>query len=154
MDNLNTRVQSLPAELFHEIYIHTFTASSSLRTIDKDYKPPHLLQVNRHSRALFAKSYYGSGSIFCTFLDVLQAWMRHIQRTHAEQIGEIRLGPYVSAVETEFYVAEWAIEVAEQTMRELGVCGAQTWDELFKVHMGLSNGEKEWMNYCEIQKLR
>ena len=46
------------------IYDHTFTAEPGPRFVMKDYKSPKLLQINRHSRAKFAKSHYGDDNTF------------------------------------------------------------------------------------------
>jgi hypothetical protein len=53
-------VQALPRELYDEIYNLTFTANGGEIHVDKNYKPPAQLHVNRASRELFAKQYYGN----------------------------------------------------------------------------------------------
>lgn len=65
MDRLPELVQTLPQELYDNIYDLTFTPTSRWRYIRHDYKPPKLLSVDRASRALFATRYYGERAVFC-----------------------------------------------------------------------------------------
>ena len=71
MATLAELVQSLPQELFDRIADHTFampdlngdkpTTISDTKVqvvIDKSYKPPFQLQINRSIRAAFAQKYY------------------------------------------------------------------------------------------------
>ena len=60
MAELSRRVQSLPQELFAQIYNEVFTgpAGKAIINVDESYKPPHQLQVSRASREQFARSYY------------------------------------------------------------------------------------------------
>lgn len=62
--SLKQRLESLPQELSNEIYNLTFTADPGVREITKTYLPPHLLRVDRASRALFGASYYGNDAVF------------------------------------------------------------------------------------------
>lgn len=58
-DKFNKRVQSLPQELFDEIYKLTFTSDANTRYMDTGkYATPSILQVDRKSRTMAAKSYY------------------------------------------------------------------------------------------------
>lgn len=50
MATFDERVQSLPAEIYNEIYDLTFKTAPSVVYIDKDYWPPALLQANRATR--------------------------------------------------------------------------------------------------------
>lgn len=60
-DNLIQRVHDLPPELYKEIHDLTFfTSFEAVYKIDKDYKPPNLLQVNQKWRKAFWRSFYGS----------------------------------------------------------------------------------------------
>jgi len=60
-DSLAELVQSLPAELYTEIYQLTFT-ESYVKAIPITYAlaPPSILQVDRASRAIGAASYYST----------------------------------------------------------------------------------------------
>lgn len=61
MASLADRVQSLPAELVDKIIDLVFTPDlTSTITLTKDHKPPHLLHVNRSTRASFAEAYYSN----------------------------------------------------------------------------------------------
>lgn len=57
-DSLVQRVQSLPAELYMEIYDLTFTINVDTCLIDKAYKPPSILQVNKRWRSTLRYRYY------------------------------------------------------------------------------------------------
>lgn len=50
MATLAGLVQSLPAELYNEIYELTFTKTSTVVQVDKGYRPPSTLHVNRATR--------------------------------------------------------------------------------------------------------
>lgn len=58
-DELITKVQSLPPELYTEIYNLTFTVNpNEICRINKNYKPPGTLQVNRTWRASLSPAFY------------------------------------------------------------------------------------------------
>ena len=60
-DELAERLQSLPQELFDQIYDEVFTAAAGTEVhIDGRYQPPVQLRVTHASREQFAKSYYGT----------------------------------------------------------------------------------------------
>ncbi|WPB02624.1 uncharacterized protein RHO25_007260 [Cercospora beticola] len=84
---LRNLLESLPQELYNHIYDLTFTAEVKLRfysmkremgllqleelaatyperVVTINEKPPHLLHVDRKSRAKFAASYFGGESVF------------------------------------------------------------------------------------------
>lgn len=85
--SLAALVQSLPQELYDEIYDLTFTADDEPRVIYKDYTPPHLLHVDSASRAKYARSYYGS-STFKLPLVFGEKWVRSVQASHFDMICE------------------------------------------------------------------
>ena len=93
--DLATCVHDLPGELFNQIYQLTFTAKPGVRKIDKTYKPPSLLAVDRASRKLFAKSYYGgSGASFAwnselKAKEVLIRWLRSLTPHHRRLLTEV-----------------------------------------------------------------
>lgn len=61
MDYLAVRVQSLPQELYDQVYDLVFTAPvGQVVDINASYVPPAALQVNLSSRKQFANSYYGN----------------------------------------------------------------------------------------------
>lgn len=58
-DEFITKVQSLPAELYNEIYNLTFTADfEETCKINRHYKPPSILQVNKRWRSALSPSFY------------------------------------------------------------------------------------------------
>ena len=92
MDELATRVQSLPQELYDHIFNEVFTApSEDIVTIDRSSRPPKCLQVNRRSRELFAQSYY-SNTTFSISLSTWSAdWLYVPSESHPLLIRELRL---------------------------------------------------------------
>ncbi|KAK3617435.1 hypothetical protein LTR22_026731, partial [Elasticomyces elasticus] len=99
-DTLSVHLQALPVELQDEIYTLTFTAAPIVRYIDETYKPPALLQVDRASRTLFAKSYYGHVLVFeCADTSmisgktVMSSWFHSLTEEHQALIRRLRKGP-------------------------------------------------------------
>lgn len=90
MGKLARRVQNLPPELFLQIYEKVFTAQTVSRHIDKRYKLPRLLQVNRASRDRFASTYY-SNTVF-TFKEPKEClkWLMSLTHQHLSSLREIR----------------------------------------------------------------
>lgn len=58
MDDFIQRVQGLPLELFEEIKTLGFTCDPSTVKIDRDYKPPTILQISSATRATVSQQYY------------------------------------------------------------------------------------------------
>ena len=80
MDDLRTRVQALPAELFERIREIFFTPKSGEQEICKDCRPPKPLQIDSKSRETFAKGYYGGGRSFVFNQPYLmEKWIRALQ---------------------------------------------------------------------------
>lgn len=136
MATLAELVQSLPQELFDRVAEHTFATPDpdgqkpkSIEkatvhvTIDKSYKPPFHLQINRTTRAAFAKKYY-SKSIHCAqikfasllalrlsisltigtdnvlfiaphpaYNNILYKWANSLTDTHCDAIRFVQLNP-------------------------------------------------------------
>ena len=86
MATLGNLVQSLPREIFDDIYDLTFTASPDNHIINEAYEPPNCLQVSQDTREAFAKSYYEEGS---TFLVKSHKWARSLEKRHAKMLTSI-----------------------------------------------------------------
>lgn len=84
-------LQALPREVFDLIYEMTFTRHSGLRHISADSKRPQRLQIDRKSRELFAKSWYGRDSIFVMNLEAAGPWLKSLPSRHFNMLTEIRL---------------------------------------------------------------
>lgn len=72
-NRLRTNLQTLSQEIYDMIYIEVFTAAPGMRDVTRIHDPDgahkyrhalKLLRVSPHSRALYAKSYYGPGAHF------------------------------------------------------------------------------------------
>jgi hypothetical protein len=59
VEQLHAGLQSLPQELFDEIFKLTFTHNADQIFLTKDYRPPSQLQVSHQTRKDFIRSYYG-----------------------------------------------------------------------------------------------
>lgn len=98
MDELAQRVQNLPPELFNNVYELVFTANPATIEITDEYQPPHLLRVSKHSRKMFARSYYGKGTVFLVQgkrrNKLMKRWTASVsQSRHFNMLYELR---YVS----------------------------------------------------------
>lgn len=99
IDDLAAAVQSLPSELFDEIYDLTFTFDSKTCCVEsRTYKPPSAIQVDRKSRSKAAKSYYNNTVFtFSTkgydFEDDAdgKSWLASLPEDHVKALREIHL---------------------------------------------------------------
>lgn len=89
-DQLISLLQALPAELFHNIYELTFTPRTDKVDITKSYRPPIELQIDRASRQLFARKYYGSNKFFTGNAIALVHWLRHLRVERIERLADVR----------------------------------------------------------------
>lgn len=90
--DLRSRLEDLPPELYDYIFSLTFNTHPSLRQIDSSYRPPHILQVDRTTRALAAKSYYGQGATFyCTNHEHCIRWLATLAPDHSQLLNEVRI---------------------------------------------------------------
>ncbi|PPJ50768.1 hypothetical protein CBER1_07478 [Cercospora berteroae] len=65
MEDLTSRVQDLPPELFSRIYEFVTAVEPNLIVeISSTYRPPPILQLDRTSREQVATQYYSRGTIF------------------------------------------------------------------------------------------
>lgn len=96
--NLIERVQSLPPELYNQIYEFTFslealTCGERIR-VDKSYKPPSILQVSREQRCELFQAFY-EYTIFCftddptchNNLEELTFWLKSLPITHRKVLN-------------------------------------------------------------------
>ena len=91
-DALAQSVQDLPPELYNMIFDLVFTPDPTKVLITTDYKPPHLLTVNRHSRQLFASRYYRSSEGFrFTDEDLPLNWITKLSNAHVRALGSIEI---------------------------------------------------------------
>lgn len=81
-DRLRTGLETLPQELYDNMYNFVFVPPENHNTtINKAYKPPVQLQINKETRAAFSALYYGNGSTW-TFRDwdsgivILKKWLQ------------------------------------------------------------------------------
>lgn len=108
MASLESLVQALLVELFNKIFDLTFTTDSewslspeydsrSINRIPRTYKPPSTLEVNRASRAAFARSYYGigtdrsRGTAFYISQTDAAAWISSLTPQHVDMLYEVRI---------------------------------------------------------------
>lgn len=95
--DLPALVQALPAELYNEVYKLTIASFSFPESrwpktwIDKSYKPPALLHLNRQHRAVFAKYYYGTRRTFYISSVLVVKWTRSLSQCHLKLIKNIKL---------------------------------------------------------------
>lgn len=116
-EDLRVRLETLPQELYDEIYDITFTAEHGMRPIGT--KPglalhrAHLkfLQIDPASRTSYAKSYYGKGASFRMLNGVLIDWLKSLPSAHRVLLQDVVLVSYIwpfhvpSEIELEVYMA-------------------------------------------------
>ncbi|KAM3424138.1 hypothetical protein BST61_g11316 [Cercospora zeina] len=123
--SLRNTLESLPQELYNEIYKLTFTAPKpTINLLQLSYIPrtattgsllpylppqqtrhqhqpsiihnnlfPHLLHIDRHSRAQYAKSHFGSPQtifVICSTI-MLESMLETIHKDHLTMIGRVYL---------------------------------------------------------------
>lgn len=85
-------VQSLPRELFDEIFDLVFTTLTSTRvTIDKDCKPPSELQVNHFTRKQFAQVYFRDVTFIIRPSTMAQHWLDSMPVQHLKLVNRIHM---------------------------------------------------------------
>lgn len=132
-DNLPALVQALPIELFDEILMLTvialirplglcFTRPNQPRTIDEEYKPPMMLQIDRKSRAQFADAFYRNTPTFYVSSLLAATWIRSLPKCHLDLIADIRLSDVMAqkrSSEPRLMVTIRGIQVDEEENRLL-----------------------------------
>lgn len=88
MTDLASLVQALPGELYNKIYDLTFTFDD-IYNIDRNYKPPSSLQVNRATRNAHMKIYYRS--IFHVGMENLIKWLASLTCGQARTLTDVLL---------------------------------------------------------------
>lgn len=123
-------VQSLPPELYSDIYTHTFTApTNGIVDIEHDRLFPALLHVDRHSRELFAKSYYDTTKFVLhrndkkyDGIDAFERWMDRIPGHHRPLVSNFisRIDiPDLDKSDRNTYVAEQKKLASDELMAAL-----------------------------------
>lgn len=90
-NSLIERVQSLPSELYEEIYNLTFTVNTETCYVDKAYRPPGILQVNKNWRSALRQRYYDK-TIFripagLNGVEHLTRWLTFCTQEHGRNIA-------------------------------------------------------------------
>lgn len=85
IEQLQTGLQTLPQELYDQIFALTFTINAESVVINEHYKPPSQLQVCSRTRKNLMKSYYRNRS-----------WQA-LGEYRNGQAGPSIMGPWVSA---------------------------------------------------------
>ncbi|CAK1358073.1 uncharacterized protein RHO25_007843 [Cercospora beticola] len=74
--SLRELMQSLPQELYDEIYNLTFTANQKVLYVTRTYHPPHLTRIDHNSRTKFVASYYRNTTFLFTRRRTFRSWKR------------------------------------------------------------------------------
>ena len=116
IDELAERVQSLPPEIYKEVYDLTFTPRSNYHRINAAFKPSKLLAVDRASRAIFAVRYYRENAIFSLqYLALGRQWLVSLPQRHLQLLRIIRCdyGSSFSEFKGKETAKEWKQYTAE-----------------------------------------
>lgn len=159
-DSLPALVQALPAELYNEIFELTFTSQfdrTNSRTIDNNYQPPNFLQINRATRAKFAKTYYGQGSIFYVPKPLLRKFFFSIHPGYARQIAEIRVvetGLSVRQTGMILRLGEVLSMMEEEDVDRLHDSLHRTLRlDVFRVKRVRANNTVDWVNLTQVEEI-
>lgn len=82
--SLRDLMQSLPQELYNEIYNMTFTANQKVLYVTRTYCPPHLTRIDHNSRTKFVASYYRNTTFLFTRRRTFRRWkqaLAHVSNT-------------------------------------------------------------------------
>lgn len=110
-DELRIALESLPQELYDQVYVATFTAPPGVRDLTKyhtgtRFAAINLLHVSRDSRKLFAATYYGNGNSFSFrglkfspyadyghefAINEARIWLKSVPEAHRALIHEVVL---------------------------------------------------------------
>ena len=89
-EHLKRYLNALPQELYDYILDLTITPELSIRYIDRNYRPPAILQIDRTSRFKAAQRYYGDGSkFFCSNYYDCILWLASLSNEHAALLQEV-----------------------------------------------------------------
>ncbi|USW56842.1 hypothetical protein Slin15195_G101610 [Septoria linicola] len=88
---LRMRLESLARELYDYIRLQVFTTSPIAIAIDRKFKLPHLLHINKASRAAFARLYFSQTSFTFTSQTLLIKWMNTIDLHHVNAVSKVTL---------------------------------------------------------------
>lgn len=77
-DKLVQLVQSLPTELYDEVFEFTFWAPNLEIRIDKHYRAPSTAQVSRQLRWTYTRQYYSVPVFYSTDAKLLVKWLKSI----------------------------------------------------------------------------
>lgn len=126
---LRAGLERLPQELRDIIFNYTFTSGKAIGTISYDYRPPRLLQVNRSSRQMYARSYYGGGLFRIHERDSMMAclkWLSSLPQAHLDMLtgaGSIKILLRHSSGNSIFqqFITEHTFSILKKTLRSQGV---------------------------------
>ncbi|CAK1357964.1 unnamed protein product [Cercospora beticola] len=98
--SLEILLQTLLQELQGEILAFTVMTPPSIVQIEPEtYRPPHLLRINRRSRAIAAEHYYTHTTFACTHKSFYHTefvrWLRSLPAQHRASISRIQIPPVV-----------------------------------------------------------
>ncbi|PPJ56618.1 hypothetical protein CBER1_01821 [Cercospora berteroae] len=108
--DLRELLQTLPQELYSNVYDEVFTAVPNKVVIQRySYKWPHLLHVDRASREAYAKSYFGLSTFICSGAFEIR-WIRTLCDHHVNFIKEL----FYLCISSEDDTPLWRFFVAQE----------------------------------------
>ena len=90
-DDLARRIQSLPSELYAEIFDLTFTSSSTTVKVNSSYKPPSTLCVSRATRTNASSLYYAKFTFEFDAIDICETWVKLKSAEHVSLLNNLRI---------------------------------------------------------------
>ena len=89
-DRFRELFQGLPAELKGMIYKYTFSAGPKVQHVNQDYKSPTVLQIDRETRKMFAKSHFSLTTFKLSSQTILRNWLASLEPEHVGTISYIQ----------------------------------------------------------------
>lgn len=162
--NLPSLVQSLPRELYDEIFELVFTAPSFARAVvDRDYKPPAQMQVSRATRRHYARSYYETTTFVLVAKAFVERWAMAVPKHERALISRLAVQSEHIARQSHFVspslTSVSTVEILHLTMLVLDrrTCiGAYNSDRsldyiLFSNRDTTPNSEEKWQVHQSLQ---
>lgn len=120
MEDLATRVQDLPVELYNDILDLMLTPDAKFVTIKDDYEPPTQLQISRATRERFAVRYYSPPIAFAYYSTLwLCRWLKSLPKEHCSNIARIFQLYFSRVAKPEAVVRDEQVSNASETNRRL-----------------------------------
>lgn len=122
---LNQRMHNLPTELFNDIYDLVMTPDETEIKLDRKYKPPKQLQIDRLARKQFGEKYYSLTHFTVPWLNPgrLVSWLTGLSEEHRAAVRCINVSRVIDlslpAGSPELAAARWKLRMTARLCRSV-----------------------------------